>query len=343
MLLSLSESDRSLLRQLQRTESAKHDYVKITTLLMLDRGKSPDEVADTLGIDHTTVYHYAQRFGQVGLKSYLGQGYQGWWGKLDSRQLAALHHQVQQQFYTSSAAIATWIGTTCGVEYHAQGLVRLLHRLGFAYKKTTLVAPKADAERQAAFLAQMQPLLQALPAEEVLYFADAVHPQHNTRPSYGWTLVGQPRPVACDSSRFRLNINAVVNAHDPVEVIARQDERIDSTSTIALLEAVLAANPTKTRIHVVCDSATYYVSKQVAQWLADKPITLHPLPPYSPNLNLIERLWKYLRRVVIDSIYYPTLADFRGAVMGFLDNLQAHRLPLQRLMTLRFALVNPSV
>ena len=55
MLVQLDDSQRQLLRQLQKTESAKHDYVKITTIIMLDRGKDPNEVADLLGIDQTTV------------------------------------------------------------------------------------------------------------------------------------------------------------------------------------------------------------------------------------------------------------------------------------------------
>ncbi|WP_020601830.1 IS630 family transposase [Spirosoma spitsbergense] len=339
MLVQLDDSQRQLLRQLQKTESAKRDYVKITAILMLDRGKDPDEVADLLGIDHTTVYRYAQSYRSLGLQEYLGDSYRGWWGRLDSQQLSQLQAELRRGFYTSAQMVADWIQTTFSVSYHPQGLVKLLHRLGFAYKKTTLVAPKADPAKQVEFVAQLQRQLSQLAPDEVVYFADAVHPQHNTRPAQGWIEVGQQRPVACNSSRYRLNINAVVNGLNPVEVIARQDKTIDSFSTIALLEQVLGANAGK-RIHVYCDSARYYVSKQVAEWVASKPITLHFLPGYSPNLNPIERLWKFMRQKVIDSTYYPDFALFEKQVMAFLGQLEPYRVQLERLLVLRFAIVN---
>jgi transposase len=131
----------------------------------------------------------------------------------------------------------------------------------------------------------------------------------------------------------------VVNVQNPVEVIARQDKRIDSASTIALLQAVIAANPTKKRIHVYCDSASYYTSKQVTEWVATTPVVLHFLPVYSPNLNPIERLWKFMRSQVIDSVYYATLAQFRSSLLAFLGHLEPYRPQLERLLTLKFTIV----
>jgi len=201
------------------------------------------------------------------------------------------------------------------------------------------VAPKADPAKQKAFVADLEQQMSQLPLDEVVYFTDAVHPQHNTRPDNGWIEVGQQRHVPCNSSRYRVNINAVVNGQNPVEVIAREDVTINSASTIALLTTVIAANPGKRRIHVYCDRATYYVSKQVREWVADKPIELHFLPTYSPNLNSIERLWKFMWGQVIDSIYYPTLAEFRTRIMAFLGQLEPYSIQLKRLLVLKFAIV----
>ena len=173
----------------------------------------------------------------------------------------------------------------------------------------------------------------------MVYFADAVHPQHNTRPAHGWIEVGKQRPVACNSSPYRININAVVNALNPVEVIARQDTTIYSASTICLFEQILATNPAKRMIHIYCDSARYYISKQVADWIIDKPIKLHFLPGYSPNLNPIERLWKFMRQKVIDSVYYPDFTLFKAKVMAFLGELEPYRVQLESLLVLRLAIV----
>jgi hypothetical protein len=215
----------------------------------------------------------------------------------------------------------------------------LLNRLGFSFKKTTLVSAKADADKQQAFVHKLDTLMEQLPADEIVYFADAVHPQHNTRPAYGWIERGEQRQIDCNCSRFRLNINAVVNARNPCEVIAHQAPTINSASTIGLLEAVWQANPAKKQIHLICDSARYYVSSQVQAWLKGKPIVLHHLPAYCPNLNVIERLWKFMRKQVIDSTHYATLGAFRGGVMGFLSDLEPYRTQLESLMVLKFEIV----
>jgi transposase len=66
-------------------------------------------------------------------------------------------------------------------------------------------------------------------------------------------------------------------------------------------------------------------------------ITLLFLPSYSPNLNLIERLWKFIKRRALYGRYHPTFADFRGAIEDTLDRLSTtHVERLKTLMTLNF-------
>jgi len=77
----------------------------------------------------------------------------------------------------------------------------------------------------------------------------------------------------------------------------------------------------KRTIHVFCDNAPYYRNKRVEQYLATSKIALHFLPPYSPNLNPIERLWKWMKERVIYNTYYEHFDDFKGAVMGFFTTL----------------------
>ena len=64
------------------------------------------------------------------------------------------------------------------------------------------------------------------------------------------------------------------------------------------------------------------------------------LPPYSPNLNLIERLWKMLRKKVINTRFYRTKDEFRRAVMNFFEHIADYKEELESLLTLNFRLVN---
>lgn len=65
----------------------------------------------------------------------------------------------------------------------------------------------------------------------------------------------------------------------------------------------------------------YYKNKALTAWLADKRIVQVFLPPYSPNLNLIERRWKFPRQKIIDTAFYRTKGQFKTAVLDFFDRL----------------------
>ncbi len=91
---------------------------------------------------------------------------------------------------------------------------------------------------------------------------------------------------------------------------------------------------------MVCDNARYYKNKELQQWLVDKPIVQVFLPPYSPNLNLMERLWKYLRQKSINATFYRTKGAFRQAVLGFFTRLPGFGQDLTSLLTRNFPILD---
>ena len=72
------------------------------------------------------------------------------------------------------------------------------------------------------------------------------------------------------------------------------------------------------------------------EYLKTSKISILFLPPYSPNLNLLERLWRFLKKVVLYNQYYEKFAEFRQAILGFFNNIKSHKAQLQSLMTLKF-------
>lgn len=194
--------------------------------------------------------------------------------------------------------------------------------------------------RQAAFLAeQLLPLLaQAEAGQAVVYFADAAHPTHNTRSTRVWTRTGQPRPLLTVSGRERVNLNAAINAYCPTQVHLHETACVNAQSTQALYEKLLAAHPDGAPLYVVCDNARYYRNKALAEWLQDKPLVQVFLPPYSPNLNLLERLWKLLRQKIINPCFYRTKGQFCQAVLSFFSRLDEFGHELASLLTLNFHL-----
>jgi transposase len=341
MNVSLTDSERKQLRQWQKQRRDNEGYVKVTVVLLLDKGRSAGSIADDLGLDQATVYRYAAAFTELGLAKYLVHEQPGYWGLLTSAELAHLCQQVNTALYTDCKALQDWLLRTYQVTYSRSGLTDLLHRLGFTYKLTTPVPCQADAGAQADFLDELAVLEAHVErGEAVLYYADAAHPTHNTRCTRAWCEKGHERPLLTVSGRERVNLNAALNAHDPTQVVLEETNCINAQSTRRLYEQLLAAHPTKARIYVVCDNARYYKNKELRAWLADKPICQVFLPPYSPNLNLIERLWKYLRQKIINTTFYRTKGQFRTAVLDFFDRLPEFGQDLASLLTRKFHILD---
>ena len=127
---------------------------------------------------------------------------------------------------------------------------------------------------------------------------------------------GKPHDLKTNAGRMRVNLNGAV---DPLtlEVVVRQDESITSEAVIKLLEQLEAKHSGSGTIYFICDNARYYKSKELAEWLANSRVEMVYLPPYSPNLNIIERLWKYFRKEVMANRYYATFVEFRRATFEF--------------------------
>lgn len=100
MNVALTDSERTHLRQLQKQRRDESGYVKVTVVLLLDKGRSAGSIANDLGLDEATIYRYTQAWQRLGLEKYLTHEAPGSWGLLPSAGLAALSRQVEQTLYT---------------------------------------------------------------------------------------------------------------------------------------------------------------------------------------------------------------------------------------------------
>ena len=180
---------------------------------------------------------------------------------------------------------------------------------------------KADKKKQEEFLKQLEILKASKGKDDPILYMDGVHPQHNTMLAYGWIKKGQDKLVKNNTDRQRLNINGALDSETHA-VITREDEILNAISTIELLKKVEAAYPMAAIIYVICDNARYYRSRLVSQFLETSKIQLVFLPSYSPNLNLIERLWKFMKKKVLYNKYYEKFDIFKEVTLEFFENIQ---------------------
>lgn len=177
----------------------------------------------------------------------------------------------------------------------------------------------------------------ALTTRGKVYFLDAAHLLHAAIPSRGWIKRTNSVVLKTNSGRNRLNILGASSPDDHSLISWEGRESCDAERVAQLLTDIRRANPDMPLL-VVLDNAPYNRAPAVTTTAETLDIELLYLPTYSPNLNLIERLWKFLKRKVARNRYHATFAEFRAAVQRVLPNLPDYRPELTRLLTERFQL-----
>lgn len=142
--------------------------------------------------------------------------------------------------------------------------------------------------------------------------------------------------IASPSGRKRFNVLGVVNAITK-EVITVTNESYINAQSICLMLLKLDALALDVPITVVLDNARYQKCKVVFALAQALNIELLYLPSYSPHLNLIERLWKFVRNQCLYSKYYANFDDFKDAIETCIEQANTtHKSSLKSLLTLNF-------
>ncbi len=341
MVLNIDNTTHKQLRQIQRNTSDRTEYVKVSCVLFIHEKISPERVAFLLGVDLSTVYRYMSLYKLKGI-DFLQTNHEGYSGKLDDDQVLKLTSELQSKLYLTSDEIINWVIDQYEIHFTKDGMIKLLHRLGFSYKKTKQVPCEADLQRQQAFVKEELTAIieEARQGNCIVYFMDAVHPTHNTRSTYGWIEKGKEKELLTVSGRDRVNINGALNALDPTDIQVLECETVNAETTKALYQKILETNKEVEKIYTIADNARYYKNKDLKEWIKDTKIIQVFLPPYSPNLNIIERLWKFLKKKVINSNFFRTKHEFRDAVHTFFENVSQYKNELASLLTLNFPILN---
>jgi transposase len=341
----LSTEDRAELIALARDGSAAHRLARrANALVLLDSGWNCQAVAGALLLDDDTIRAWHNLFVEEGIEGLTSFDTGGSAGFLSAAQEDALKAFVSATLPRSTRRIGAFIAQEFGVVYESRsGLIALLHRLGLAYHKPSVIARKLDEAKQKAFIASYEKLLNSLGDDEAVLFADAVHPTHAARPAGCWAPRQEALAIEQTSGRERINI------HGAIELASGQTRMIevvtvDAVSTIRLLQSIAALYPLLALIHVFLDNARYHHAKLVQEWLA-RPgcrIKLHFIPSYCPHLNPIERLWGLMHRNVTHNKGYATCAQFADATLGFLrETVPRNWVNLCDSVTDNFRVINP--
>ena len=335
----LLQDEISSLKKAHRVARRKRDADRIKAIILLGTGWTIIEVAEVLLLDDETIRNYMKRYKSGELNELLNDNYKGYSGKLLKPEIEQLDIHLNETTYLRIQDIVSYVARRFKVAYSISGMTDLLHRLNYSYKKPKLVPGKADAEAQGEFIEFYNELKETKGVNDPVYFMDGTHPQHNCVAAYGWIKKGKVKELKSNTGRQRLNINAAIDIENLSTAVDYGDS-INAQSTISLLKKVELRHPEAEVIYTICDNARYYRSKKVKEYLGKSKIELVFLPPYSPNLNLIERLWKYFRKIVLYNEYYGTFDEFRNACKSFFRRIKRYKEDLSSLLTENFQIIS---
>ena len=327
------EQKKELLSELRLEKNRKYAD-RIRVILLLNLGESSSDIARFLFLDEGTVRNYKNRYTEGSLERLLNDNHTGRSSYLSPKEQKELIVELESKIYPTTKSIISYVKEEFGVVYTIGGMTSLLHKLEFSYKKPKGVPGKAKRKEQEAFLEEYNEVKD----KGLVYFTDSTHPMLNPVLSSGWIRKRKEFDVKTNSGRERVNINGAIEINT-LSVISRSCKKVNGQSMSDLLRAVRRRHPKERNLYMVMDNAGYNKSYQV-QNLAEKlGIKIMYLPPYSPNLNPIERLWKFMKKKVMANTYYPDVKTFQQELMLFLRGIRKHRQELSTLITDNFHLV----
>ena len=312
---------------------------KALARLMVDAGIDKEKMSQVIGVSVRQVYNYVQdasshredvyKESRYRPKSMLGEYEQEIKNELASRPPA-----------TAKEAAVRIQGLT-GLKRSPTQVRTFMRKHGFKPLKTVQIPAKANPEEQKCFLSdELEPCIEkAQKNEQVLLFMDAAHFVWQVYLGVLWCLARIFVPAA--SGRQRINVLGALN---PItkELIKIVNRTYITSTTVCELLSVIKKKYKDRIITIVLDNARYQKCKLVTQTAASLNIELLFLPSYSPNLNLIERLWRFVKKECLYSKYYETSNDFEAAIMNCLEHVDTDKKErLDTLITFNFQLFDP--
>ena len=328
----LSKDERDELVKELKSDGSKRE-VKFNVILLLDDGYSYREISRLLFIDKNSIVRWLKKYQEGGIDLLLSYDYDNGTKrcKLSKEEEEELSFHLDKALYHNIEDVISYMEKFYGVRYTKSGATAFVHRLGFVYKKTKGVPGKSKKQAQLEFIKR----LSCERKKRDIYFLDATHPTHNTVLSYAWIRKGKEREVLTSSAGRRINYIGAISI-DKKKRLVRSYKTVNRYSVARFLKDLRKVSSCLDSFTVILDQASAHKSDLVQQTARELNIKLMYLPPYSPNLNPIERYWKFFKKNVLYNRYYRTFYDFQKACSSFFRTTKKYDKELSQLLTYNF-------
>jgi transposase len=315
--------------------------LRIIALKALAVGDSIEKISDTLRTSGQTIRNWRSEFLQRGVKSLFQKAPQG-----RPRSLTPQEEKILVKTLENPPSLAGFTGGSWNAKKVRQLILdkfkkklskkyipELLRRLGLSFKKAKIQVRGRNEVLRDQWLELVWPKIvetAELQGGHIL-FGDSAHFSIFGTAGYSWAPRNAECIVESTGSKKGLHVIGAINYGNSNTHAMILEEMVDADAFICFLKLVLSE--TRKPIHLIIDNAGYHKSKTVREFQKSNSarLTLHYLPPYSPDYNPIEGLWKKIKAETTHNVYFESVEALKSALIEQLKRFRLHREEIQKL------------
>jgi transposase len=315
--------------------------IRFIALLMLAQGINVEIIASSVGKSVKTIENWFQQYRVKGIDSLNSFSYKPKQAFLNKEQIEQLTTWVKTENPAKVKQIKAYIKEHFGVDYSVEAVRQLLHRQGLKLLRPKLVPGNPPSEEeQREFVEKYNTLKISSEPGTVILFVDGMHLVHQNIPGLCWGDPLDPPVMETNTGRKRLNILGAYNPASYSLAHLTGEENCDAKRVIEFYTLIISSYPNAPKIILIRDNAAYYNAEIVTDWLKEHPVLqIEPLPPYAPNLNLIERFWRFAKEKLVKNTYTKKYMTFRAKVFQLLNHVDKYADELKTLMVEKFQII----
>jgi transposase len=305
-------------------------------ILLKAKSYTQQMIGDILNVTERTTYHWWQIFQEGGLEALANLHYKGQPSQLKEFSTQLVLDFINEPVATFKEARHRIIQIT-GIERGLTQVREFMLKHKLLRRKVGQIPDKVDVTEQHNFKENKLEKLIALAKDSLiqLIFVDAAHFVH--QPFLGYLYSLTRIFIRSSAGRKRYNVLAGLNAISHQLTTICNESYINAETVCQLLHKI-AKQYVNEKIYIILDNARYQRCLLVQETAKMLGINLVFLPPYSPNLNLIERLWRFVKKEVLYCKFYSTFIEFKSAIDTCLNKIitKQYKNELQTLLNLKF-------
>jgi transposase len=299
----------------------------------VQNGESPEIVARVIGVNRSTMYGWLAQYRRGGWRALKAKPLFGRPPKLDGKKLKWIYNTVTQKNPLQlKFAFALWtremvaklIRDKFNISLSLVSVGRLLAQLGISCQRPLHQAFERDEALVQQWLKQEYPKIKALARREKadIYFGDAAHMRSDHHAGRTWGKKGQTPVVLSTGARYRMSLISAVTSRGHMRFMIKEKGGVNADAFIEFLRRLMIGS--KNRVFLIVDRGPAHVAKKTKAFVASLGgrLRLFYLPPYSPDRNPDELVWKHLKADTVGRASIVSFNDFKGKVRSSMLSLQ---------------------